>query len=334
MNKIFGFLVVVFSMVMLHSCTTSQKITIQGTPGTEIYSPGENKLGVIDANGQISIKISSYDYYSYLMSRNAGTNQLVPFALDYKHHRYTGTYMLRNLGYVFVGAGMGCFLAMTAALAIDSESSFASTAAGAALGSGALGAALVLPAGGRAGQTQYNHKYKYLSVQKTNQDLQFTKIVDTGYDKTHGYDANTELATPISTEISSNNSSTIKRRKSSTSKRTLTDNANAVSGTYKGSGNLAQKGKVIEKYTEMKVVVLRIDRNTVNIDVYENGESFFSAKTTYQVNKKGKNTYVLSLEGNSDAFITIDNAGHLTYMHPKVNIDGEIYTLNITANKE
>ena len=97
---------------------------------------------------------------------------------------------------------------------------------------------------------------------------------------------------------------------------------------------MAQKGKVIEEYSTMKVVVLRIDNSSVNIDVIENGESYFSTKTKYQVKKKGKNTYVLSLDGISDAFITIDSAGHLTYIHPKVNIDGEIYTLNITANKK
>ena len=92
--------------------------------------------------------------------------------------------------------------------------------------------------------------------------------------------------------------------------------------------------RFLSEYSAMKVVVLRIDNYTVNIDVVENGDSYFSSKTKYQVKKKGKNTYVLSLEGISDAFITIDNAGHLTYIHPKVNIDGEIYTLNITANKK
>lgn len=97
---------------------------------------------------------------------------------------------------------------------------------------------------------------------------------------------------------------------------------------------MALKGKIIEEYSNVKVVVLRIDNNTVNVDVVENGESYFSTKSKYQVKKKGKNTYVLSLNGIPDAFITIDNAGHLTYIHPKVNIDGDIYTLNITATKK
>ena len=136
-----------------------------------------------------------------------------------------------------------------------------------------------------------------------------------------------------SKKTSSKSSSTVARRKFSVSERNLIDDANYVSGTYTGSGYLAQKGKVIEEYSAMKVVVMRIDNNMVNIDVVENGESYFSSKTIYQIKKKDKNTYVLSLDGISDAFVTIDNAGHLTYIHPKVNIDGEIYTLNITANK-
>lgn len=97
---------------------------------------------------------------------------------------------------------------------------------------------------------------------------------------------------------------------------------------------LGTKGKVIEEYAKIKVVILRIDNNNVNVDVFENGESYFSKTNKYQVMKKGKNTYVLSLDGISDALITIDNAGHLTYIHPKVNIDGEIYTLNLTTNKK
>ena len=38
----------------------------------------------------------------------------------------------------------------------------------------------------------------------------------------------------------------------------------------------------------MKVVVLRIDNYTVNIDVVENGDSYFSSKTKYQVKKKAR----------------------------------------------
>ena len=334
MKKIIGCFLVVFSEIMLQSCTTSQKITVQGIPGTEIYSPTMSKLGVIGSNAQVTFKISSDDYFSYLMSKNAGSNELIPFALDYKNHSYTGTQVLKYLGYGISATGVfSCLVGAATCFNGDFDevgAPFAAAGGGAVL----LGLAIGGPAGSRSSQTQYEHKYKYLSVQNTNQDLQFTKIIDVGYNKTLQNDDNKVLATPTSEKISNNNSSTVARRKSSVSRRSLTDNAKFVSGTYTGSGYLAQKGRIIEEYSAMKVVVLRIDNNTVNIDVVENGESYFSTKAKYQVKKKGKNTYVLSLKDISDAFITIDNAGHLTYIHPKVNIDGEIYTLNITANKK
>lgn len=335
MKRIIERLFVVFSIVMLQSCTTSQKVTVHGTPGTEIYSPTMNRLGVIGSNAQVTFKISSDDYFSYLMSKNAGSNELIPFALDYKNHSYIGTQALKYLGYGISAAGaFSCLVGAATCINGDFEEvgvPFVAAGGGAVL----LGAAIGMPADMRSKQMQYEHKYKYLSVQNTNQDLHFSKIVDIGYSKTSHKVENDETAKSTSYRARvAGTSTTTAKRKTSVSKRTLTNNANYVSGTYTGSGYLAQKGKVIEEYSAIKVVVLRIDNNTVNIDVVENGESYFSSKTRYQVKKKGKNTYVLSLEDIPDAFITIDKAGHLTYIHPKVNIDGEIYTLNITANKK
>ena len=38
---------------LLSSCTTSQKITINGIPGTEIYTPDMRKLGMVESNGKL-----------------------------------------------------------------------------------------------------------------------------------------------------------------------------------------------------------------------------------------------------------------------------------------
>ncbi len=334
MKKTIIFLLVAFCMILLHSCSTSQKVTVQGVPGTEIYSPTMNKLGVIGSNAQVSFKISSDDYFSYLMSKNAGSNELVPFALDYKNHSYVGTHVLKWTGYWITGMGAVLAGAGGAACIGGDGDEVGGPLLAAGGGAALLGAAIGMPADARSNQTQYEHKYKYLSVQNTNQDFRFAKITDVGYRKSLHTD-NNETGMQASNRLRvEGTSTTIAKRKAPASKRTQNDYAKLVSGTYSGSGYLAQKGKVIEEYSTMKVVVLRIDNSSVNIDVIENGESYFSTKTKYQVKKKGKNTYVLSLDGISDAFITIDSAGHLTYIHPKVNIDGEIYTLNITANKK
>lgn len=326
MKRLIELLGIVVCVILLHSCTTSQEITVQGAPGTEIYSPTMDRLGVVDSNGKVSLKISRHVYYSYLMSKNARTNEFVPFALDYK-------YCNNNLA----GAGYHLGLSATLAGALFTGISLAvgdtpelTTVGAAILGTGALTA---------ISSNLYYLKshgwdmFKYLNKQRTNQDFIFLPIKDTGYNKTLQNDSNKYLETPTSEE-SSDSSPAVTRRKSSMSRHSLTNNAKLVSGTYSGTGYLAQKDKIIEEYSNVKVVVSRIDNNTVNVDVIENGESYFSTKSKYQVKKKGKNTYVLSLNGIPDAFIKIDNAGHLTYIHPRVNIDGEIYTLNITATKK
>lgn len=333
MKRLIELLGIVICVILLHSCTTSQKITIQGTPGTEIYSPAMERLGTVSSNGKVSFKISSDDYFSYLMSKNAGANEQIPFALDYKRHSFIGTQILKWTGYTVVAAGAFSVLVGGIACIGGDGDEVGGPFLAAGGGAAALGAIIGMPADMRSNQTQYEHKYKYLSVQETNQDVHFTQIVDVGYRKTkHNYDNN---APHVSDRANNGSpSSTATRRKSSVSKRTLNDNAKLVSGSYFGTGYLTQKGKVIEEYAKIKVVIARIDNNNVNIDVFENGESYFSKTNKYQVTKKGKNTYVLSLDGISDALITIDNTGHLTYIHPKVNIDGEIYTLNLTANKK
>lgn len=174
---------------------------------------------------------------------------------------------------------------------------------------------------GLMSNTQSYDHYNYIKKQTTNQDFTFAPFVDNGEKKS-------ALLTHKVDVISSG------AEASSARKRSLNDNAKMVTGIYTGTGHLSQAGNAIEEYASIQVVVTRMDNNNVWIDVVESGESFFSSKTQYQVEKKGRNTYMLSLNGMPDAYITIDNHGTLTYMHPQVKIDGEFYTLNIEAKKE
>lgn len=326
MKNIFRIAFVLFLVMLLfHSCTTSQKVTIGGLPGTEIYTPEMTKLAVVGSDGKVSFKISSDDYYAYLMSRDTRTNELVPFALDYKYHSYMGTEIKAWLGSTIALAGYIC-----GPVVAKNDAGIQIASSGVAV----LATGIACPAFFRLGQTQYEHKFKYLSFQTTNQDIRFLPITDTGYRKELERKEEAIVSNPnkrskaISGVVSSNVS------KTSVSKRTLGNYGNLLSGTYVGSGYLTQAGKVIEEYASIKVVVTRSDNNNVWIDVIEGGDSFFSSKSLYQITKKGKNTYVLSLTGIPETYITIDTNGALSYMHPKVNIDGELYTLNINAKKK
>lgn len=317
--------VVSLVMLLFHSCHTSQKVTIGGLPGTEIYTPEMTKLAIVGADGKVTFKISSDAYYAYLMSRNPRTNELVPFALDYKYHSYAGTKIKAWLGSTMALAGYLCGPVIGKD---DANIEIAS------YGIAVLATGVACPAFFRLNQTQYENKFKYLSFQTTNQDIRFLPISDTGHKRQLAGEEDISVSNPnkrskvVSGATSSNVAKTL------VSKRTLGNYGNLLSGTYVGSGYLTQAGKVIEEYASIKVVVTRSDNNNVWIDVVEGGESFFSSKSLYQITKKGKNTYVLSLKEISDAYITIDANGALSYMHPKVNIDGELYTLNINAKKK
>ena len=281
-------------MLLCASCAPSSKLVIYGTNGTEIYNSEYKMLGTISNSGKAIVKLPKNESVPFLLSHEANSSLYVPFAVNFKHKGHKTEKLVSVLG---LYSGIGTIPSL---IYLNTRSS------------------------------QYWNDYKYYKNQSTNQDCRFVSFLDNGEKKNIVPTSFSDVTSTITKETTS----TIARRKSTVSKRTLNDYAKNVSGTYTGAGYLAQKGKVVEEYSAMKLVVLQIDNNRVNIDVVENGESYFSSKTKYQVKKQGKNTYVLSLEGISGAFITIDNAGHLTYIHPKVNIDGEIYTLNITANKK
>ena len=311
-------------MVVFYSCSSSQNITVKGTPGTEIYSPANTKLGVIDSAGELKVSVPNGGrFYHYLLSGKVGEGKLVPFALNYKH---SGNCELQN-AMIYGGGSIALGATVSAGLLVEAGGTGALigvTAVGGIIG----GIGLYL-----SNMNNGEYEYRYLSYQKTNEDLAFLPIQDTGYKKgvesvSCVVDDTPNRRVKASASVSSDN-------QTSASKRQIKkDVSKFVSGSYIGTGSLSQKGKIVEEYDLVKVLITRIDNANVLIDVVEGGESFFSSKIRYQVVKKGKNTYVLSLNGVPGASIIIDANGRLTFMHPKVNIEGELYTLNINAEKE
>lgn len=120
--------------------------------------------------------------------------------------------------------------------------------------------------------------------------------------------------------------------KTSVSTKVIKDFGRLIEGTYIGYGSLLQNDNIVEKYEKINISVKRINKNTVSVDVFESGDAFFSSKTEYSI-KKNADKYLMSLKGIPSAVISIDAQGNLVYHHPKVNIDGEIYTLEINVKK-
>lgn len=333
MKKAISFLLVVFSIVMLHSCsTTSQDVTIQGVPGTEIYSPEMQALGIIGQNSRLTLKISSKKYFPYLMSRNTGSNELVPFALDYKNHKYTGAIASAWIGCTAAWLG-GTTAVVGAALKLGGGGDGYDTSM-MAIGGGAflLGASVGFPAYKRLDQKQYDCQYKYLPVQTTNQDIKFLPIKDDGYKKDASGEAHSSKSVSNKSDNPDGETTTVSRKRIVSTKHTIKNIGKLVAGTYTAKGSLKQNGDVIEEYVSIKINIQRIDNNNVYVDVLESGESFFNSKKQYSV-KRNNNGYTLTMKGIPAATITIDVKGNISYHHPKVNIEGQIYLLEAKGTK-
>ena len=332
---IFKFIFLVGTTFTLFSCSTSQTLTIEGLPGTEILTPGLKNLGTIGNNHKTKITIPSDDYYAFLLARSNGSKELVPFALDYKNKKYRGTKAQSAIG---IGLGVaGLFPMLTGAIMLCADEDVEETGVAMILGGTGValaGFAIGGPAYARLDQAQYQYQYKYLSSQSTNEDFTFTRPTDNGFIRTVKNEPqhsepqveNTE-GTPAAT------STGIRRRgKTSTAARNLRDNGKQVAGTYIGTGRLILNGEEMENYTDIKVVIKRIDKNNVIVEVYENSEAFFNTGDKYSIKKAGNGQFTLSLIGIPSATITISKNKNMVYFHPKVNIDGEIYTLEIKAS--
>lgn len=282
MKNIYLSLTILLVCSVLTSCRTSQKLTLQGEPGSEIFTPTMEKVGDIGGNGLGRIKLDIINHTPFLISHKPGTQEFVPFALDYKKTAY--------------------FARMVVA-----------------------GFLLAIPAIGLPGDgDQLIFNYKYLPTQNTNNDIAFTPYVDQGMVK-HCSASTTvnrgRVADPSSTPQSS-----------SVVKRSLNDFAKTISGTYTGTGSLIQRGKVIEKYSAMKVVITRIDKNNVHVNVVESGEPFFASESQYAITKQA-DEYSLAMVGNASSTILINEVGELSYTHTQVIIDGEEYTLRFSGTK-
>lgn len=94
-----------------------------------------------------------------------------------------------------------------------------------------------------------------------------------------------------------------------------------------------QESEVIETYNDMILILKRVDKDNVMVEVHESGLPFFNSAGKYSIKKDDSNKFTLTLDGIPSATITIDKGNQLVYFNPKVNIDKEVYTLKITAIK-
>ena len=335
--------------ILFASCHTTQTITVNAPAGTKIYTPSKSLLGTTSNNGKLEIEIDSDTYYPFFLSKANDSNDYIPFALDYKNKNYNLTKFGEYIGKGLAIAGTGVLTITTIALAAaaaagdDDITTIFGITGGIAGGVTLLGVAIGRPCEARADQTQYEYQYKYLSTQTTNCDIKFTQpnfeenLIKEDKEeavKEEKEEAVKEEKKSTTTNNKKENSSIANiKLKSEKSAIKLNNHARTIAGEYVGSGKITKDGTTIEKYDNAKIILEYIDKNNVNVSVEIDGEKFFSSASAYKVDK-AENGYKLTHSEISKADISIDKANNLIYIHQRVNIEGDIYTLTIKAKKQ
>lgn len=191
-----------------------------------------------------------------------------------------------------------------------------------------------MPADGRMKQTAYDYNFSYDGKQRIEiPNLSKTLLHP---DPPKGYD---EKADEGNKGLGRKKASSGKESVQETSVGTKvsasrSDHGKKIEGTYKGSGTLLSGKNVEDKYSEIDVVIERIDKTHVSVRIIESDEDYFDSPLIYTINKNKNGSYTLGIDKLPDAAITISKSGKLTFKHEKVNIDNNVYTLSIDAVKD
>lgn len=315
--------------LFISSCITGRGtiMTISGVPGTEIYKPDMTKIAVINNDGTTKIKFKGKNnYYPFLLSRNPANDMYIPFAIDYKEKKYIGNYIAYSVG--TVGSIMVLEGIVFAACGMPEV--------GLGMLGGGLAGSLAFLFGPNFNSFEVLNSIKYLSKQRTNEDLNFAEYVDKGYKKVLSSNKSTDTAQKTSTTETGDIPEKQDKAVSSSytkSAFTLKNNAEKIIGQYNGQGVLMQSGIEVENFNKVTVFIENTNRkNVVSVKIIVgDGIDFFNSDCYYQV-KKTASGFSLIMQDMPEATIEIDKENGLHYKHPKVNIDGEIMMLDIKAS--
>lgn len=316
------------------SCSTTEKFLVSGTPNTKIYTPDYKHIGTIEQNGTAEIELTSDYYYAFLLSKNSESDIYTPFALDYKYKSRAGAKFLKWTG--ISAACLGLYIELMGAImtAADPEGEMDDVTLPMVVGGAVTalgGMAIGWPASERMDQTSYEYQFKYLNDQSANSDLNFSKAV---FSEPWKERESAKIDNETSNSTVAEKTSVSRKQLTEKSAKTLKNYARQVANDYVGTGKLTQNNSTIESYNNIKVRIEYVNRNEVRVNVTEsNGSDFFAEYSLYRVEEQADGSYLLTHSKIKEATITIDSYGNLNYNHPKVNIDGEIYNLQINTSK-
>lgn len=336
--KLIKLLMLILCVSALASCSTMEKFTVKGTPGTKIYTPQKHELATIGNNGRVKIKVPSDAYYGYLYTHNDSLNLWVPFGLDNKKKNHAGAKAALAAEFTGASIGVGALLVGTiVAIASGGEEPLGAIMAGAggALAGGGAFAGMVTSA--RMGQLSYQYNFTYRNNLSTNADLSLSNYITPPI----------LLAKPEKSTLSrlrsgkssdkndSRNNQAQRTKNKQQNQRTkiqLKTKAEKVEGEYAGQAYLSQGRVRVEEFDAVTVIIAPVNDNTVTVDVVVGSESFFDEPLTFKVRNTATNSYTLASRSQPNALITI-NGNELNFNHPSVNLGGNSYKLIVEASK-
>ena len=334
MKKLKNILLTLLSMMITVSCSTVEKFTVYGNPGEKIYSPSKQLIATIQQNGNAKITLESDAYYGYLYTYNAQRGQWVPFALDITKKSHNGTKLASGVGYTLGSIGLLGTIGGMVGRMVDDESDAANAIMLGGAGLLGISASFGVPTSIRMGQLSYQYNFGYNSKQQVNTDLNLTRYTPPTVE--------TSETTPVRKKATSgesltaNDSNTAKARNNtstSSAKKKRKSASVLVAGEYSGTGTLITTGEDPETLGSVLMIVTPKDDNTVVVEIMEDNEAFFESEEVFKVMKNKDGSFTLKHTHIPSVKLTISKAGKINYKHPKVNIDGTIYTLSISADK-
>lgn len=94
------------SIIFISSCSKTIKVTVYGSPGTEIRTPEKDYICTIDSSGTGIAEINADYPYGYLLSKTPDSKQYIPFAMDWKKASKDRIFFSAGLPGAGVGVGL------------------------------------------------------------------------------------------------------------------------------------------------------------------------------------------------------------------------------------
>lgn len=322
------------ALVLMASCSTTTKVMVKAPAGTSITLPDYQKGIQNSKNNDIELNIQDDTYYGYALATTP-SGLTMPFGLDVHEKNYPFEHLAKWGGVCVAAAGLFMDLVGTIIfIAANEDEDMQQVAAWdflvPGLSGAVVGAGVGWPASERVGQLSHAYNFTYDKNQTLNLPQLSTTLLHP--------DAPKNAPAPVVEQPKKKkavSAETVAPSEESAGKvkKSIADAAKKVAGTYSGKATLYNGKNIEEEYGQVELVIERIDKQTVTVQVIESDEEFFENPVTYTVVSDKKGGYILTNPSVATCKITISKDGKLEYTHPRVEIDDVMYTLKASASK-